>query len=172
MLKRIKIHQLWVQLQSRETMNLSRNVVEKYILVTLRKKYNKSFSVVFNEINCFSNELGLKWYKLCKKRCQFQILFFVVVFCVITLFLCTACHISSRKIMSILCFVMFLLRVEIYFHISDKLVIALWPCTILANIFLVSDILLLFHSPKGSWNKPQNSRNSENVYHIVVSAVR
>ena len=69
--------------------------------------------------------------------------------------LCTACHISSRKIMSILCFVMFLLWVEIYFHISNELVIALWPCTTLANIFIVSDILLLFHSSEGSWNKSQ-----------------
>ena len=85
--------------------------------------------------------------------------------------LCTACLISSRKIMSILCFVLFLLPVVIYFHISDKLVIALWPRTILANIFLVSRILLLFHSPGGSWNKWKNSRNSGNIYHIVLGPV-
>ena len=35
------------------------------------------------------------------------------------------------------------------------------PYAILANIFLVSHILLLFHSSKGSWNNLQNMRNSE-----------
>ena len=32
------------------------------------------------------------------------------------------------------------------------------PGAILANIFLVYHILLLFHFPKGSWNKLQNIR--------------
>ena len=41
---------------------------------------------------------------------------------------------------------MFLLPVVMYFHISDKLVIALWPRTVLANIFHVSHILLLFQN--------------------------
>ena len=45
----------------------------------------------------------------------------------------TGCHISSRKIINE--HSMFLLPVVIYSHISDKLVIALWPATILANIF-------------------------------------
>ena len=36
-----------------------------------------------------------------------------------------------------------------YFYVSDKLVIS----HNMANILLVSYILLLFHSPKGSWNK-------------------
>ena len=130
--------------------------------MTLCTKYNKSVSAVFNEINYFSNKLGMEWYKLCKKRRQFQILFFVVVFLRYNIFLCSACHISSRKIMSILCFVMFLLPVVMYFHISDKLVIALWPRTVLANIFFVSDILLLFQ------NKSENSWNSENIYHILL----
>ena len=134
--------------------------------MTLCTKYNKSVSAVFNEINYFSNELGMEWYKLCKKRRQFRILFFVVVFLRYNIFLCSACHISSRKIMSILCFVMFLLPVVMYFHISDKLVIALWPRTVLANIFLVSHILLLFQ------NKSENSWNSENIYHILLGPVQ
>ena len=40
------------------------------------------------------------------------------------------------------------------------------PCAILANISLIVYILLLFHSPEGSWNKLQNMRNSENIFHI------
>ena len=75
---------------------------------------------------------------------------FSVSFLRYNMLLCTACHISSSKIMSILCFVLFPLSVVIYFHISDKLIIAHWPRTILANIFLVSHILLLFHSPECS----------------------
>ena len=99
--------------------------------MTLHKKYSKSVSVVFNELNYFSNELWMKWYKLFKKRCRFQTLFFVAVFCVITY--CCVLHVTfhrEKQLMSILCFVMFLLPVVIYFHISDKLVIALWPRTI------------------------------------------
>ena len=147
------MHQLWVQLQSRKTsINLSRNVVELYILVTLRKKYSKSVSAVFNEIFFFfkwtSNEIvqTVKKDVNLKHCCSVSFLRY-------NMLLCTACHISSRKIMSILCFVLFPLPVVIYFHISDKLVIARWPRTILANIFLLSHILLLFHSPEGSWNK-------------------
>ena len=120
MLKCIKIHQPWVKLQSRKTMNLSRNVVEYYILVTLRKKYNKSVSVVFTEVNCFSNELGMKWYKLFKRRCQCQTLFSAAVFYVITY--CCVPYLTfhgEKYLTSILCFVMFLLSVVIYFHIND-----------------------------------------------------
>ena len=36
---------------------------------------------------------------------------------------------------------------------SNNLVMARLTRTVLTNIFLVSHILLLFHSPKGSWNK-------------------
>ena len=120
MLKCIKIHQPWVKLQSRKTMNLSRNVVEYYILVTLRKRYNKSVSVVFTEVNCFSNELGMKCYKPFKRRCQCQTLFSVAVFYVITY--CCVPYLTfhwEKYLMSILCFVMFLLSVVIYFYIND-----------------------------------------------------
>ena len=71
--------------------------------------------------------------------------------------------------MSILRFVMFLLPVVIYFHISNKLVVAIWPRTILANIFLVSHILQLFRKQP---SKSQNLRSSENIYHIALEAVR
>ena len=60
----------------------------------------------------------------------------------------TICHILSRKMMTILCFVMFLMPVIIYYHISDKVVIALWPRAILANISLFSHILMLPHAPE------------------------
>ena len=50
--------------------------------------------------------------------------------------------------MTILCFVMFLMPVIIYYHISDKVVIALWPRAILANISLFSHILMLPHTPE------------------------
>ena len=40
----------------------------------------------------------------------------------------------------------------------------------MANIFLVSHNLPLFHSPKSSWNKLQNMRNSENISPILHSA--
>ena len=71
--------------------------------------------------------------------------------------------------MIILCFVMFLLPVVIYFHISNKLVIAIWPLTILGNIFFVSHILQLFRKQP---SKSQNFRGSENTYHIVLGAER
>ena len=45
------------------------------------------------------------------------------------------------------------------------------PCGILANIFLVSHILLLLLSSKGSWNKLQNMRNWESIFHIAVGNV-
>ena len=147
------MHQLWVQLQSRKTsINLSRNVVELYILVTLRKKYSKSVSAVFNEIFFFFKWTSNEIVQTVKKDVNLKHCF-SVSFLRYNMLLYTACHISSRKIMSILCFVLFPLPVVIYFHISDKLVIARWPRTILANIFLLSHILLLFHSPEGSWNK-------------------
>ena len=147
------MHQLWVQLQSRKTsINLSRNVVELYILVTLRKKYSKSVSAVFNEIFFFFKWTSNEIVQTVKKDVNLKHCF-SVSFLRYNMLLCTSCHISSRKIMSILCFVLFPLPVVIYFHISDKLVIARWPRTILANIFLLSHILLLFHSPEGSWNK-------------------
>ena len=43
---------------------------------------------------------------------------------------------------------------------------------ILANIFLDPQILLLFHSLKGSWIKLQNMRNPENNFHIALGFVR
>ena len=46
------------------------------------------------------------------------------------------------------------------------------PRAILANIFLISHILLLFHSLKGSSNKLQNMRNSENISYIALGTVR
>ena len=44
----------------------------------------------------------------------------------------------------------------------------------MANIFLVSHILLLFHkgSIKAREISPQNMRNSENIGHIVLGTVR
>ena len=47
----------------------------------------------------------------------------------------------------------------IFLHANDKLVIAQYLRAILANILLVSHILMLFHSPKGLWNKWQITRN-------------
>ena len=44
--------------------------------------------------------------------------------------------------------------------------------SILANNFLVSHILLLFDSYKGSWNKLKNRRNSGNISHIALGTVR
>ena len=47
------------------------------------------------------------------------------------------------------------------FYLNKHLTISSYctlPGAILANIFLVSNILLLFHFPKGSWNKLQNIR--------------
>ena len=41
-----------------------------------------------------------------------------------------------------------------------------------ANIFLVCHILLLVHSPKGSWNKLENMRNRENISHVASDTVR
>ena len=45
----------------------------------------------------------------------------------------------------------------------------------MANIFLVSHILLLFHSPKGLKAREisqQNIRNLENIGHIVLGTVQ
>ena len=39
----------------------------------------------------------------------------------------------------------------------------------MANIILISYIILLFHLPKGSWNKLQNMRNPENISHVVLA---
>ena len=52
-------------------------------------------------------------------------------------------------------------------HLTIKLTRA-----ILADIFLVSHTLLLFRSPKGSWNKFLNIRNSEIISHIALGTVR
>ena len=43
---------------------------------------------------------------------------------------------------------------------------------LLFSFVLVSHILLLFHSPKGSWNELWNMRNSENNCHNAVNNVR
>ena len=55
---------------------------------------------------------------------------------------------------------------------SNKLVIIRQPRSILANNSLVSHMLLLFESSKGSLNKLQNMRNSKNVCHIGIGIVR
>ena len=55
---------------------------------------------------------------------------------------------------------------------NDKVVIARAVSLYnIVNVFLVSHILLLFDSPKGSWKKLQNMRNSENISHVVLNAV-
>ena len=46
------------------------------------------------------------------------------------------------------------------------------PRAILVNSFLVSHNLLLFHSPKDSWNKLQNMRNSENISDIALGTMQ
>ena len=43
------------------------------------------------------------------------------------------------------------------------------PRATFASIFLISHIFLFFHSPKGSWKKLQNLRNSGNISHIGIS---
>ena len=55
---------------------------------------------------------------------------------------------------------------------SNELVIVREPRSILANNSLVSHMLLLFQSSKGSLNKLQNMRNSKNVCHIGIGIVR
>ena len=42
----------------------------------------------------------------------------------------------------------------------------------MANIFLVSDIFLLFYSPKGLWNKSGKNEKLENIDHIVLETVQ
>ena len=49
---------------------------------------------------------------------------------------------------------------------NDKMVKARCPGNI-SKYFVFSYILLLYHSPKGSWNKLQNMRSSENISHIT-----
>ena len=42
----------------------------------------------------------------------------------------------------------------------------------MANIYLVSYILLLFHSPKGLWNKSAKYEKLENIGHFALRTVR
>ena len=42
----------------------------------------------------------------------------------------------------------------------------------MVNIFLVSHVLLLFHSPEYLWNKLKNMSNSENIFHIALGTVQ
>ena len=68
---------------------------------------------------------------------------------------------------------MSLLLHQMNFCDSNKLVIVRQPRSILANNSLVSHILLLFQSSKGSLkNKLQNMRNSKNVCHIGIGIVQ
>ena len=42
----------------------------------------------------------------------------------------------------------------------------------MTNIFLVSHVLVLFHSPKGLQSKLESTRESETITHIVLKAVQ
>ena len=46
------------------------------------------------------------------------------------------------------------------------------PRAILANIFFVFHILLLFYSPKGTCNKLQNMENWKNISHTALDTVQ
>ena len=54
---------------------------------------------------------------------------------------------------------------------NGKVVIARYLMQYL-QIFSSFLVLLLFHSPEGSWNKLQNMRNSENIFRIKLGTVQ